>query len=372
MMMFNGHGEPPMPPSLAEPPERRTHARGLLSELFFGRSSSSYEPSPSPMPIMMGPSNNNNNSNASTGLPTPIPTPVGGSSEPAFWRTLPNLTELISLLNALRTFTLTSLSAEDMALLRSLQQLCYYFLGGTHPAGTAAAAPALFRSYPDLEAQYQKMPPRQDLTELLKHVVDDTLTQPYPTDPKFVAQRTLLAAFYPHIMVLIQGLMMHLYVTSLVQPADKDAVGIVHLWYGVLGNLDALRIVVVHASEQGLIDLGDAPRFWKDFIKQTVDDIQRCLANVHRADSFAVMLKSQLSMRDQAMDELRRQYDPSAFKLEMIQGQRACAMEALRNVTSVLSVLHNASSLVARGGAPNNNNNNTPAASASSSAMFSF
>ena len=344
-------------------PRQRPHLRGFLLDLLFGTSGNNNNNSSAPLPTIppveaVPPVSISSSSSSST-----------NSNEPTFWRTLPTYNELVNILTALKGFTLPlPVTPEDTALLASLHHLCYYFIGGTsYTPVTFSLSREDTTVHPDLTAQYRNLPPRQDLTELLKRIVEGTLESNNNNNNSETSRsqkggRALLMAFYPHIMVLIQALMMHLYVYGLM-PDDKNA-GTMHQWYSVLGNLDALRIILVHACEQGIIDLGDAPRFWKDFIKQNVDEIQRCLSNVHRAESFAVMLKSQLTMRDQAMDELRKQYDPSALQLEMVQGQRACAFEALRNVTSVLSVLHNASALVAR-------NNNGPATSSSTATSSS-
>lgn len=247
------------------------------------------------------------------------PQPQVIAPEPFFARALPTLHELDAILQQLRSLSFAGLvdgsaTPEDLMLLQHEHALC------TQGLGDILSAPS-----PPTAA-------RRDgpIAESLRRVLALNATAADFSD----SQRAAMAAFYPKLMVVLQAILMHLFVVS---PDAKPSV--VHLWRTTLGGLDTVRIVLVHADELGIIELGDAPKLWREFIKQSVDEIQRCLANVHRAESSVVSLKTQLSMRDHAMDDLRRQFDSSALELELVEGQRACAREALRNVTSVVSML---------------------------------
>ena len=316
----------------ARPPRRRT--RGLLSRLFFGEtappmSEHIIEPHAAPMEPML--------------LEEEAPHPSHTEevpSRPSYVRPLPSPPELANDIGSLRDFVLPAPTAEtDDCLLELLHQLCFQFLGGPP---RDRSTPASARYGPEIDALYHGAPPRLDLQDALKRlllVANGEVNNNKPDERTRVA----LELFYRHIMILIKALMIHLYMYRLI-PDDKN-VGTMHNWYAVLGHLESLRITLVHASESGQIDLRDAPRYWEELIERTVDEIQKCLRALHNAEEQALTLKTALSARDKESDELRRRYDPSALKLELVQGERACALDALRNVTSVVSILHNESTL---------------------------
>ena len=309
-----------------KPPRRRT--RGLLSRLFFGEAKppelQHEEMHHEAAPILEEPPH------PMAAEPEEVPT------RPSYVRPLPSPPELANDIVSLRSFALPPPTAEtDDCLLELLRQLCFQFLGGP-PRDRNSPASARYGA--EVDALYQGAPPRLDLQDALKRILKDDAA--LKADER---ARAALELFYRHIMILIKALMIHLYMYRLI-PDDKN-VGTMHNWYAVLGHLESLRITLVHASETGQIDLRDAPRYWEELIEKTVDEIQKCLRALHGAEEQALTLKTALSARDKESDELRRRYDPSALKLELVQGERACALDALRNVTSVVSILHNESTL---------------------------
>jgi hypothetical protein len=318
----------------ARPPRRRT--RGLLSRLFFGSAAPPIVEE-HPHEMMMAEPLMAHGEPTTTHEEPPPAEVMAVPTRPSYSRPLPSPPELANDIGSLRSFVLPPPTAEtDDCLLELLRQLCYQFLGGA-PRDRNTAASAHFGT--EVEALYQGAPPRLDLQDALKRILASGGEGPKLED----RPRAALELFYRHIMILIKALMIHLYMYRLI-PDDKN-VGTMHNWYAVLGHLESLRITLVHASEIGLIDLRDAPRYWEELIERTVDEIQKCLRALHTAEEQALTLKTALSARDKESDELRRRYDPSALKLELVQGERACALDALRNVTSVTSILHNESTL---------------------------
>ena len=326
--------------ALPSPHHGRRRARGLLSRLFFfGGHTETTRPNDAYAPMMMRAPHDEVVEEAHVEEP-PAPPPPKAEPEtparPSYTRPLPSVPELASDISSLRGFALPAPTAEaDDCLLQLLRQLCHQFLGGLP---RDRQLPSHYNT--EIDALYQGAPPRMDLQDALKRLLLATPAPPPPADDR---TRTSLELFYRHLMILIKALMIHLYMYRLI-PDDKN-VGTMHNWYAVLGHLESLRITLVHASENGLIDLRDAPRYWEELIERTVDEIQKCLHALHSAEEQALTLKTALSARDKESDELRRRYDPSALKLELVQGERACALDALRNVTSVTSILHNESTL---------------------------
>ena len=324
----------------------RRRARGLLAQLFFGKRAPA-TPKLSAPPVVMEPPPEEPPAEAKPEEIVP--------SRPSYTRPLPTGPELANDIGYLRTFSLPQPNVDtDQCLMELLRQLCYQFLGG--PPRERTQVPSRFGA--DIDQQYQGASMlRMDLQDALKRILTDGV------DPKGSAStnttttnnnmtndinagkdervRPALELFYRHIMILIKALMIHLYMYRLLP--DETNVGAMHTWYAVLGHLESLRITLVHASEIGQIDLHEAPRYWEELIDSTVNQIQKCLRALHSAEDKALTLKSNLSARDKESDDLRKRYDPSALRLELVQGERACALDALRNVTSVASILHNES-----------------------------
>jgi hypothetical protein len=288
-------------------------------------------------------------------------------TRPSYTRPLPSGPELANDIRSLRSFVLPQPTAEsDECLLELLRQLCHQFLGGP-------PRDRLSRYSSEIDALYQGAPPRLDLQDALRRLVGNNNNKPEEraatnhnnssadvnnnntTTKADERTRVSLELLYRHIMIMIKALMIHLYMYRLI-PDDKN-VGTMHNWYAVLGNLETIRITIVNGSDNGQVDLHDAPRYWEELIERTVAEIQKCLRTLHSAEEQALTLKTALAVRDKESDELRRRFDPSALELERMQGERAYALEALRNVTSVTSILHNEAATRTPTTTSTNNNN---------------
>jgi hypothetical protein len=338
----------------ALPPHHgRRRARGLLSRLFFfGGHAETTRPNDAYAPMVMrAPHDEVEAAHVEEAEPpSPAPPPKAEPETPArpsYTRPLPSVPELASDISSLRSFALPAPTAEaDDCLLQLLRQLCHQFLGGLP---RDRQLPSHYNT--EIDALYQGAPPRMDLQDALKRLLLATPAPPPPADDR---TRTSLELFYRHLMILIKALMIHLYMYRLI-PDDKN-VGTMHNWYATLGHLETLRITLVHGSETGQVDLHDAPRYWEELIERTVDEIQKCLRTLHSAEEQSLAYKTALAIRDKESDELRRRFDPSALMLERMQGERAAALESLRNVTSVASILHNEAATHTNSVFANNNN----------------
>jgi hypothetical protein len=396
---------PPPPTTTTGPPSRRVpprhsppHQRGLLWRLLgMGQTTTNHNYNNNNMAFRKGTSSfstdddNDNEENAEGGRHAPADV----AAEPVFTRVLPNEVELTALVEHLNLFdlerrlTLTehtvlpaavynarasssggpsssstlaphgsssataagggsvvhlpadTFGEDDLTLLATLHKLCVQFLGGKMPPGV--------RIPPYLDAQYAGLSVASDLTGYLKRIVTTPKTHMSSEQRELFGHqiefppevRKQLSSFYPHMMILIQALLVHLCAKGQENHERLTTLQttVLRIWRDVLGDLDSLRIVLVHAERQHIIELGDAPRLWEEFIKESVDQIHRCQLNIHAADTAAIKLKGQLSERDRALDTIRGRYDAPSFELEMVEGQRSRSLNALTNATSVATVL---------------------------------
>jgi hypothetical protein len=250
-----------------------------------------------------------------------------------------------------------ALSAADHLVTLTLQQLCTHYLGrppsvpSSRGAGGKGGAPAELPEYIQNQYKGTEYLNNKDLTDYLKRVLMGTTGVPYMSSTqKAILERPIefsqdvrdrMVNMYPHIMVLIKALLVHLCQHTDEEHSDSASLRhtVLRIWRDVLGDLDALRIVLVRADEMHVIDLGECPRIWTEFIRETVDHVHACQQRLHTAEEEGMGLRTLLLERQKALNELAVRFDDPLHKFQMIQAERARLQDALDETTNVQSVL---------------------------------
>ncbi len=246
-----------------------------------------------------------------------------------------------------------ALSAADHLITLTLQQLCTHYLGRIPPLSTtkSGGAPAELPDYIQNQYKGPEYQSKKDLTDYLTRVLMGSTGVPYMSSTqKAMLERPIdfsqdvrdrMVNMYPHIMVLIKALLVHLCQHTDEEHTDSASLRhtVLRIWRDVLGDLDALRIVLVRADELGVIVLGECPRIWTEFIRETVDHVHACQQKLHTAEEEGMALRTLLLERQKALNELAVRFDDPLHKFQMIQAERARLQDALDETTNVRSVL---------------------------------
>jgi hypothetical protein len=197
------------------------------------------------------------------------------------------------------------------------------------------------KPYDYITSAYASLPPKRNLTVSLQHVVDPALADAEalashvpPTD------RVLLEPFYPRLMLLLQGIMKHLYSFDLEPTPEHHELH--HAWDLILGCLDQLRIVLLHAETLGLVSYKSMPRLWGEIVSENVQAIQRCLRNLHVTELELSNNAQHLTVCNEKILSLRRDYDAPRMNIQLLKGRKALEMEALHASTAVDTLFKNA------------------------------
>jgi hypothetical protein len=154
--------------------------------------------------------------------------------------------------------------------------------------------------------------------------------------------RVQMAEMYPHIMTLMKALLMHLQGHR--KGLEMEEVGMRHtilcIWRGVLGDLDALRIVVLRASELQLTDLQDMPKVWTTIIQDTLNRVHECERNMHRTEDEADRLSVSMSSYRTDLEKLHETYNEPQQRWQALKAQEKRWERALSIETSVLNILN--------------------------------
>ena len=272
----------------------------------------------------------------------PPPPPRRASSTPAppatpvFQSEVPAAIDVCNTITSLCTFAPPAHATEQDTILQiALQQLCHYFLGGPPPP--ALAKPT--KQYDYLSAAYAGLPAKRNLTAALQRIVDPSATAETADVPP--ADRALLVPFYPRLMLLLQGIMKHLYSIDL-EPSGELQHDLRHAWYLILGSLDQLRIVLLHAEAIGLAAYDAIPRQWGEIVSENVQSIQRCQQSLQATEKELARNTQQLIACSDEQLKMRRNYDAPRMNIQLLKGRRALEMEALRANTAVDTLFKNA------------------------------
>jgi hypothetical protein len=145
---------------------------------------------------------------------------------------------------------------------------------------------------------------------------------------------------YPRLMFVMKVLLVHLngeYDTMHTAKGMKHA--IIRVWRDVLGDLDVLRIVILHAHEKGYVDLGGMPQAWPKVIEESLQDVRRGVSGVLAADNAVVALDEQLKGYHEGIEEVHKRYDKYLMQRSLVEAERAHARRLLHSLTDVEEML---------------------------------
>ena len=273
---------------------------------------------------------------------TPRPAPTAPPATPIYQSEVPAPIDVCNTIASLCAFSLPHppASEQDTILQLALQQLCHYFLGAPPPSFPQAPTKSK-PPYDYITAAYAGLPPKRNLAQTLQRIVDPAVSD---TDA-FVASvpaadRALLSGLFPRLMLLFQGIMKHLYSFDLEPTPEHHELH--HVWDLILGSLDQLRIVLLHAETLGLVSYEGMPRLWGEIVSENVQNIQRCLRNLQLTELELSSNTQHLTACNEKILNLRRDYDAPRMNIQLLKGRRALEMAALHASTSVDTLFKNA------------------------------
>jgi hypothetical protein len=158
------------------------------------------------------------------------------------------------------------------------------------------------------------------------------------------AQKNALTAFYPNLMGLIKALLTHCDKQDhAVHPTDIPGTVkqlVIHIWKDVMADLNELRYVIVYASGEGLITLGDFPTEWNKTISDRNVKISSLKTEIHRLIEQRIQLQQELNERDHKIEEIRSEYADRDTQLQLVQVDIQNRDKTLETYTDVRVMLN--------------------------------
>ena len=281
----------------------------------------------------------------------------------------------------------TILAVDDLLISAALYQLCHYYLGlrQSPPAPTDLAMRDPFVADP------YKIETAVDLSDVLRAILVDDTNPPHMS----VAQRDLantpiefppqtkaaLVSMYLHLMSLIKSVLIRINflthgadydrfivdglssvdessATSMTsapttttslggRPTTLDAISIgpaahdtvLKILLQLLGNLESVRLVLLHAEVRGFVSYGNYPRKWADIISEATNHVHECVKQLHRIHNQIFVIKQSLNVRDQKIQAIRDAYVEHAHNLSLENASMQSLLHELRHRMSVRAML---------------------------------
>jgi hypothetical protein len=158
------------------------------------------------------------------------------------------------------------------------------------------------------------------------------------------AQKNALTAFYPNLMGLIKALLTHCDKQDrAVHPTDIPGTVkqmIIRIWKDVMADLNELRYVIVYASGEGLITLGDFPTEWNKTISDRNMKISNLKTEIHKLTEQRIQLQQELNERDHKIEEIRSEYADRDTQLQLVQSDIQNRDKTLETYTDVRVMLN--------------------------------
>jgi hypothetical protein len=158
------------------------------------------------------------------------------------------------------------------------------------------------------------------------------------------AQKNALTVFYPNLMGLIKALLTHCDKQDRsVHPTDIPGTVkqmIIRVWKDVMADLNELRYVIVYASGEGLITLGDFPTEWNKTISDRNMKISSLKTEIHKLIEQRIQLQQELNERDHKIEEIRSEYADRDTQLQLVQSDIQNRDKTLETYTDVRVMLN--------------------------------
>ena len=120
-------------------------------------------------------------------------------------------------------------------------------------------------------------------------------------------------------------------------PAAHDTV--LKILLQLLGNLESVRLVLLHAEERGFVKYGNYPRKWGDIISEATNHVHDCVKQLHRIHNQIFVIKQSLNVRDQKIQAIRDAYVEHAHNLSLENASMQSLLHELRHRMSVRAML---------------------------------
>ena len=266
------------------------------------------------------------------------------------------------------------LSQDDRLITIGLSAFCKHFLGHK-----VAPLPRNVTTN-QFNAQYTGIESRDFSAVLMRMLVDETAPEHLTEAQKEIASGAVnlsqetkdgLLSMYTHIMDLMKAVLVRLYCDrgseievppfrpnhaqrlSLLDEYDSGRheegvdeemlralrLSVPNVMRNLLGDLDSLRIVLIHAEERGFASLGNYPHDWTEFIRETVNNSNQCLANMQRTEQQLLSLRQVMQARDQALNDVHQQFLVQENLYSLVAAERTRLRQELENSRSVAHML---------------------------------
>ena len=160
-------------------------------------------------------------------------------------------------------------------------------------------------------------------------------------------QRDLLL-FYPCLMALIRALLIHCQNLAVQMKDEKQSQDsgssvrkcVLDVWQQIMGELHDLHSVIIYASKQGLIELGNFPVEWLQTIQSMNSDIAHLRNIILGLNDSLNLEQAQLNERDKKLQAIMAQYAEADTKVQLIKAQKNNVVTTLESYVSIPDITH--------------------------------